>query len=107
MKYSLNITDTAKSDLREIAIYIAEQSQSKDVALKFLDELLACCNRLIDFPQSGAYPKDYVLKNLGYRYLVHGDYLVFYTLDDNAYIANIVAIFNSKKDYMRVLKTLI
>lgn len=107
MKYSLNITDTAKNDLREIAIYIAEQSQSKDVALKFLDKLSECCNRLMDFPQSGAYPKDYVLKSLGYRYLVHNECLVFYILNNNERTVNVVAVFNSKKDYMRVLKTLI
>lgn len=105
MKYTLNITDTAKSDLREITLYIAEQSQSKDIALNFLDGLLKQCNYLKDFPQSGAYPKDYVLKNLGYRYLVHGEYLVFYTVDDGEQTVNVVAVFNSKKDYMRVLKT--
>jgi len=107
MKYTIKITETAKSDLREISMYIAEQSQSKDVASKFLDELLNCCMQLEEFPQSGAYPKDRVLKSLGYRYLVHGEYLIFYVVDAESKEVNIVAFFNAKKDYIRVLRNLI
>lgn len=107
MNYTINVTETAKNDLREIGLYIAKETQDKDVALKFLDELLARCGQLSAFPQSGAYPKDKVLKSLGYRYLVHGDYLDFYTVNEGGNRVDVVAFFNAKKNYMRVLRLLI
>ena len=39
MKCQGIFTDTAKSDLREIAIYLAEQSKDKQFAIRFVKEL--------------------------------------------------------------------
>lgn len=100
--YQVLLTDTAKGDLRDITLYVLEQSKEKDVALKFVGELREQCAALSSFPDRGAYPKDSVLKSAGYRYLVHKEYLIFYrVLGESVYIEG---IFNAKKDYTRVLK---
>lgn len=36
------------------------------------------CTVLESQPESGAIPKDYILKAMGYRFLVHKHYLIFY-----------------------------
>lgn len=36
MKYTIEFTDTAKSDLRDIAVYIAEESKNKEIAKRFV-----------------------------------------------------------------------
>jgi addiction module RelE/StbE family toxin len=100
-------TQTAKADLREIAFYIAEQAKDKEVAKAFVKELSEQCARLSDYPLIGSLPKDRMLVSLGYRFLVHKDYLIFYSLDEPAKIVYIQAIFNAKKDYTRVFKKLI
>lgn len=104
MKYQIEFTDTAKSDLRNIAIYIAEQAKDKEIAKKFVKELSEQCLTLTDFPQMGATPKDRMLVSYGYRFLVHKEYLIFYSVDEPTEKVYIQAVFNAKKDYTRVLK---
>ena len=91
------MTDTAKCDLREIALGINEISGSLDTAIGFVMELSS-------LPETGSIPKDYVLKALGYRYLVHKHYLVFYTIDSSEHKVYIHAFFNEKLDYFRFMR---
>ena len=107
MSYQVRITETAKQDLREIAFYIAERSMEKEIAKSFVLELQEECKRLVEFPQVGALPKDRILRSMDYRYIVHKDYLIFYNIDEGQKVVNVLAIFNSKKDYLRVMRKFI
>lgn len=107
MSYRVVLTDTAKQDLREIAIYITEESKDKDIAKSFISELREKTNQLKEFPNRGSIPNDKILKSLGYKFLVHKDYLIFYLVDEAVKTVYVVAIFNCKKDYIRVIKKLI
>ena len=107
MSYQVRITETAKQDLREIAFYIAERSMEKEIAKNFVLELQEECKRLVEFPQVGALPKDRILRSMDYRYIVHKDYLIFYNIDEGQKVVNVLAIFNSKKDYLRVMRKFI
>lgn len=103
-KWQVIMTDTAKDDLREIALGIYEVSKDPDTAINFVTELEAQCKTLSSLPETGAVPKDYVLRALGYRYLVHKHYLVFYTADPAEQKVFIHAFFNEKLDYFRYMR---
>ncbi|MCM1368700.1 MAG: type II toxin-antitoxin system RelE/ParE family toxin [Roseburia sp.] len=103
MKYAVVFTDTAKSDLRNIAVYIVEQSKDKEIAKRFVKELSEQCAPLEEFPQIGALPKDRVLVSSGYRFLVHKEYLIVYSVDESNGKVYIQAVFNAKKDYTRMI----
>ena len=45
MNFRVRYTDTAKQDLREIAIYIAEQSKEKETAKRFVSRKRSCSER--------------------------------------------------------------
>lgn len=107
MTSKIVFTDTAKSDLRELAVYLAEISKDRDLAIRFVKRLQEKTKVLEDFPQSGAVPRDRVLKSNGYRYLVHDDYLIFYHVDEEKNVVYILSVFNSKRDYMRVMRKFI
>ena len=107
MSYTVVITDTAKQDLREIAIWIAEQSKDIEVAKHFVNELRERCEKLDKFPSIGSFPRDRVLKSAGFRFITHKEYLIFYLIDEENKIVNIMAIFNARKDYMRVMRNFI
>ena len=104
MNYKVILTDTAKQDLREIALWIVSQSADKDTAQRFVNELRSKCDKLSSFPNVGSLPKDHILKSLGYRFLVHKEYLIFYLTDDTDKTVQIMSIFNSRQDYVRVMK---
>ena len=104
MNSQVVITDTARSDLRDIALYLADLSKDKNIAIRFVKELQEKTKILELFPESGAIPRDRVLKSNGYRFLSHKDYLLFYQYDKETNIVYVMAIFNGKRDYMRVMK---
>lgn len=107
MSYQVLFTVTAKQDLREIALNIADISKNTDIAVNFVNEMQKKCDQLIDFPESGALPNDRVLRSLGYRFLIYKDYLMFYTVDQESETVYIQAVFNAKRDYIRVLKKML
>lgn len=107
MSYTVRLTDTAKQDLREIAFWIAQQSNDIEIAKHFVGELRNVCKKLDTFPNAGGIPKDRVIRSAGYRFTVHKEYLIFYLVDETERQVNVMAIFNAKKDYMRVMKKFI
>ena len=104
MSFPIKFTDTAKEDLRSIISYIADQSKEKSVAIAFANELREKINVLKDFPEIGSIADDRVMKSFGYRYLVHRDYLIFYRYEPKEKTSYILAIFNGRRDYARILR---
>ena len=104
MSCQIVFTDTAKSDLREIAISIAELAKDKIIAIRYVKELQESTKILETFPESGAIPRDRILKSSGYRFIAHKDYLLFYLYEKAENRVYIMAVFHGKRDYMRVMK---
>lgn len=107
MSCKVIFADTAKSDLLEIARGIAELSKDKALAVRFVRELQEETKRLERFLESGAVPRDRVLKSSGYRFLVHGAYLLFYLYKKEENAVYVMAVFQGKQDYIRVMKELL
>ena len=107
MNFRVRYTDTAKQDLREIAVYIAGQSKEKETAKRFVNELREKTKILETFPESGAVPNDRILKSQGYRFLVHKDYLIFFFFFEQEKTSNILSVFHAKRDYVRVMRKFI
>lgn len=103
----MNFTKTAKENLCDIALYIAEQSKDKSIGTRFVKEIEEKCNVLIDFPESGSFPKDRVLLSSGYRFLVYKEYHIFYLYKKLENMIYIMAVFNAKRGYMKVMKEFI
>lgn len=107
MNCMLNFTKTAKENLCDITLYIVKQSGDKSIGTCFVKEIEEKCNVLIDFPESGSLPKDRVLLSSGYRFLVYKEYLIFYLYKKLENMIYIMAVFNAKRDYMKVMKEFI
>ena len=106
MSYHVKLTATARQDLKNIAFYIFKQSGSKEIPSTFINELKDKVNLLSEFPYRGSFPSNHVAKSLGYRFLVHGDYLMFYAVDEDKKIVNVLTFIHAKRDYSRVLNEL-
>ena len=107
MSFKVKFTETAKDDLRGIAHYIATASGEKSVAINFVNELREKTRILENFPEIGASPRDRVMLSAGYRYLVHKDHLIFYRFESGEGTSYILAIFNAKRDYTKVMQKFI
>lgn len=104
MRCNVLMTETAIADFKKIALDILDVSKDAETAAKFVGELKAEVGRLADFPQAGALPDDRNLVCQGYRFLVHKDYLIFYTFEEGSGTVYVKAAFNAKRDYKRVLR---
>lgn len=56
MSYPILRTDKADEQLRDIIFYIADDSDSVDIALNYLEKIENAINNLKDFPYSGCVP---------------------------------------------------
>lgn len=107
MTYNVRFTDNAKEDLRDIAFYIADQTKDKTAAIRFANELREKTRILETFPEIGSFPNDRVMRSLEYRFLVHKNYLIFYRYDKTESTSYILAVFNAKRDYTKVMRKFI
>ena len=76
--YEIRYLRTAEEDLEDIFDYIVRDNRS--VASSTLDQFDHSISQLAKNPKPGVVPKDDRLRNLGYRMLIVGDYLVFYVV---------------------------
>lgn len=80
--YLIEITDSAKSDLKDIVRYIQTDLSSPDLAHKFLNGIEKAIEQLSFMPEKFQFVKDPYLSNKGYRYTRYKNYLIFYTIND-------------------------
>ncbi|MFG6114896.1 type II toxin-antitoxin system RelE/ParE family toxin [Halobacillus sp. MO56] len=97
----IRINPVAKKDLLEIKEYVEVELGNPDAAIGVLTEIIICYEKLKDFPKAGMELKEKVELPTDYRYLICGNYLVFYKLDDE-YIS-IYRILYSRRDYIKIL----
>lgn len=98
MKYTIQRTEKADNQLREIIFYIADDSGSVDIALNYLDKIETSIMRLEDFTYSGSIPKYSILRKQGYRVLVVERHLVFYKVNENDKSVMIYAVVDGRRE---------
>lgn len=103
MKYKVVRTDKADEQLREIILYIADDSGSVDIALNYLNKIETAIKRLEDFPLSGSIPRYSILRKQAYRVLIVERNLVFYKVNERDKIVTIYAIVDGRQEYRNLL----
>ena len=103
MKYKILRTDRAEEQLREIIFYIADDSGSIEIALKYLDKIEHAIMQLEDFPYIGSIPKYAILRKQGYRVLIVERHLVFYKVKEDEKLVTIYAIVDGRREYRNLL----
>ena len=103
MGYGIIRTDKAETQLRDAIFYIADDSGSVDVALKYLSKVEKAINRLSDFPMSGSIPKYPALRKQGYRVVIVERHLAFYKVDEENKLVIIYAILDGRREYRNLI----
>ena len=98
-QYEIRIFPSAQQDLLDVIDYL--NTLSKEVALNYYDRLTSEISSLRIIPERCPRPRDLALAAKGYRYLVVGNYLVFYVVSGN--IVQIRRILYARRDYKQLL----
>lgn len=97
----------------KVVLLTEARLQLKDIALlhkvmvgsvsakKITDKIMKGLRRLGDFPELGIVPKTPMLERSGYRMLIVGEYLCFYSIEGNTVYVN--QILHGSVDYVKWL----
>ena len=97
--YTLEITDSAESDLDQITDYLGTTLANPQAAISFLDELNRVSLMLGEMP--GMYPlcADPRLAELGYRKAIVRAYILIYEIDEPAKTIRVLRFFHESENY--------
>ena len=98
-KYQIRLLNVAEEDFTEIVSYIAADNQS--AANTLANKIEKKLELLSDNSKLGRIPRDEEIRNLGYRYIIIQNYIVFYTIDEKTILVH--RILHSARNYKTLL----
>ncbi len=78
-KYQIRLLKIAEDDFKEIITYIA--ADNPKAAQSLANKIESNLELLSANPQLGRVPRDNDIKEMGYRYLIVHNYIIFYTIE--------------------------
>ena len=99
--HQLRINPYAKQDLLEIKEYITQDLDNPLAAINVISKIVESYEKLKEFPMMGVDLSSRIDVLTDYRYLITGNYIVFYKADD-VYVS-IYRIIYSRRDYAKIL----
>lgn len=103
MPYDLFVTEAAHEDLEEALSYIAGDLANPSAAANLLDQVEAVYEQLKDFPQLYESCHDLRLRNLGYRKVVIGNFVLVYHPLETERCVYILRFFYGGRDYEKLI----
>ena len=97
----LRINPLATEDLIKIKDYITKELENPTAAIKVVRKIIERYEKLKEFPMMGAELSAKVNIKTDFRYLVSGNYIVFYRTDEE--FVSIYRILYAGRDYLKIL----
>lgn len=91
----------ARADLRDIKTYIRDALSNPIAAENVTRKILKSCALLKDNPRLGAELSGKTGKDTDMRYLIIGQYIAFYKIDDK--VVRVIRIKNARTNYMHII----
>lgn len=103
--YSVIISPSANLDLFNILRYMAEELCNSQAASNLADGIEKCYSDLAAFPLAYGFCDDPLLRQLGYRKYLVGNYLVLFRVVEGVNEVRVVHIFHETQDYIGIQKS--
>ena len=101
MKNNIHYSAESRRDLDDIWDYIVSELQNRVAAERVVDRILDAVERLKDFAEMGALLSSVADVGGDYRFLVGGNYMVFFRV--NGRDVFIDRVLYGRRDYLRAL----
>lgn len=101
--YSLKFTPKAEEDLDEIFSYISAKLHADIAAEDLMDKIESAVMQLKEWPFSGSYVLDELLKGRGYRKLIVDNHMVFYLVNEEKKQVVVMRILYGASKYQNFL----
>lgn len=101
--YTLEITDSAATDLDQITDYLGNALANPPAALAVLDEVERVSDTLETTPELFPLCADPRLAKLGYRKAMVRAYILIYEIDEDAHTVRVLRFFHGSENYSNKL----
>jgi len=98
-KYQIRLLRIAEEDFTEIVKFIADDNPTAAEAIA--NKIEKNLKLLSDNPHLGRIPRDEEIRNLGYRYIIVQNYIIFYTIEDRTILIH--RILHGARNYKSLL----
>ena len=95
------ISEAALIDLTEIKQYITTELGSPSAANKIVSNITQSIRKLEEYPELGSKLSSIINIETNYRYLVCGNYLIFYRIEKSSILVD--RILYGRRDYIKIL----
>ena len=102
-RYDVRHSDPAIEDLSDILRHFIEVKKEPQTALSLLDAIDEKVGSLSAMPHRCPLVRDEFLRSLGYRLLVVGNYIAFFTIDESQRVVNIERVLYARRDWQNIL----
>lgn len=101
--YSVDLTQNAASDIREIYAYIRFQLLEPETAAQQRDRIKKAVLGLSSLPKRYALISDGQLREAGVRFCPVDNYLVFYVINEQEHNVTVIRVLYSRRDWHVIL----
>jgi addiction module RelE/StbE family toxin len=98
-KYQVRLLKIAEEDFTEIISFIA--ADNVNAANSLANKIEKNLELLSENSKLGRIPRDEEIRNLGYRYIINQNYIIFYTINDKTILVH--RILHSARNYKSLL----
>lgn len=98
-KLQIRLLKIAEEDFTEIVSYIA--ADNPNAANTLANNIEKNLELLSENPNLGRIPRDEEIRNLGYRYIIIQNYIIFYTIEERIILVH--RILHSARNYKSLL----
>ena len=102
-KYKIQFSKDAREDLMDNYAYIKYNLQESVIARKMITKIKEEINKLKDDPTIYAIIKDEIIKKREIRKIKVNNYIVFYRVEENNKIVEIVRIMYGRRNWTKIL----
>ena len=103
MKNKIHYSPESRRDLDDIWDYIVSELQNRSAAEHVVDRIMDAVDQLKNFAEMGTPLSSIADVGTDYRFLVSGNYMVFYRVQAND--VHIDRVLYGRRDYLRILFT--
>jgi toxin ParE1/3/4 len=106
MNYEVKVTRQARGQMREIALYIANECCAPEAAQNLLDKLEESINDLAEMPKRHSLVDKEPWRSEGVRKVIVKNFLIYFWVDGENMKVQVVAVIYEKRDQLARLAEL-
>lgn len=103
VRYRVDISEPAENDLRDIVRYISAQLSAPTTAMEMLEAMEQAMVSLEEMPNRVSAVADERLAAIGYRKLIVRNYIIFFSIDEQAKVVDVERIPYGRRNWRAIL----